>query len=332
MKRMIIIMLVAFCLLLFSSAVSAESDLPIDGSSWVDVPISDVAKVLQEAGYNKSEVADTDDSSYVGFYHDEKGIMVYLFYNKQTLKAESVSLIYYSGVDRAESIVESYSLIYGDPVVSNSEGNEVYIWGNAGYLYTVNFATSYENTKKKGDPFVLNIEAYSESSNVLDGNNEEQLSEPEATPAEDLEIGHVIDLPFVKMSFSKIEKLDKLTFTEKETGSLSTSLHKTMDNAKYIVIRGTIMNMSKHEMDVRNGLRGFAYVDGYEYQLGFFSSSDLNPLTECSFYLYALVPNELVNSFEKCEFRFGFNDEFQTDYLAYDESIFYDHKYQIIVK
>lgn len=239
-------------------------------------------------------------------------------------------MVFYKGADFARKIVESYSLIYGEPIITNNK-NEEYLWNNNGYHFRVSFATNYDDAKTGSVPFSLQIASQKSSGNT-EKEDEDNSTEAVPTAAEELRLGGTIDLPFVEMTFSRVQRLNELKFSEKETGSLAHSLNKNLPNSKYIAIRGKIKNKSKQPFDLNNGLRGKAYFDGYEYDIGFFSVSfEIEPLLESPFYLYALIPEDLASSFEECEFRFGFNDDFQTDYIAYDESIQYDHKYQITI-
>lgn len=328
MKRMTVLLLAVLFALTFLASATADSGLPLNGESWIHQAISEVASTLQSAGYSKNNETNND---YILFFRNESPENVYLYYDKQTLETNRVDMVFYNGADQVAKIVESYSLIYGEPTITEYKQNELYFWSNGAYSFSISFPTNYEDAKAGNMPFSLTIGSEENENNEQDSDAE--ATSPEPTSADELIIGQTISLPFVEMTFTKVEVLDELIFSEIETGSLAHSLGKTKPNTKYIAIRGTIMNKSKQSFEVANSLRGKAYVDGYEYDIGVFSISfNIEPLINSPFYMYALVPNELAHSFETCNFRFGFNNEFQTDYSVYDESIQYDYKYQITVK
>lgn len=175
---------------------------------------------------------------------------------------------------------------------------------------------------------VLCTESYA----LFEQGNQRTTSDASAEVVETVEIGSGIRNPMMLMTLDSVKEYDKLRFTEYETGSLAQSLSKSDQNATYIAIRGSFVNYAKKEFD-SNYLRGIAIIDGYEYRVGIYTlQSRIQPLGESMYYMYALVPNRLIKSYKSCVFKFGINEDFETDWEDYSDEKHYDYKYEIIIK
>ncbi len=334
MKKIVAIITILIVCITLPNTIYAAKELPFDGNSWVNISIADVAKILDDAGYTKNE--DRENNEDVLLYtRNNCPETVSVIFDTHSFMTTCVNLIfYYDGSEIVKRLVESYSILYGEPnITKNDYNNDVYVWKDNENVYEVTFCDTYEDAKQ-GMPFTLSIRL--SDNNEPDSNVKESKTtpEPEKTPAKTIEPGQAIDLPFITIEYTGSQVLEKLRFTAKETGGMEQSLYKDQEDSKYITIRGELKNKSKKALDVSNGLRGIAYVDGYEYSLHVFTTGgfEVEPLVNYYYYIYALVPNIIANNFEKCEFVFGFNEDFESDYFEFDEATQYDYKYQAIIK
>lgn len=55
MKCRLVLLITALVLIMVPLLVKADSELPLDGESWLNKSLSDAAAILQNAGYTKSD-------------------------------------------------------------------------------------------------------------------------------------------------------------------------------------------------------------------------------------------------------------------------------------
>ena len=132
-----------------------------------------------------------------------------------------------------------------------------------------------------------------------------------------LELEERVDHEFISFKFSKLRVMSILR--RKYKGDLySCSTEKDM---MILALEGTAKNPGTQTC--RPALSGTVVVDGYEYPLREWvvaKSGQLLPLYEAPFYVFAVIPPELAESYKSVEFRIGFNDDFAnnsyTDFSA----------------
>ena len=163
---------------------------------------------------------------------------------------------------------------------------------------------------------------------------DQRISELSTPPPKPLLIGEDIDLPFLHIKLNKFVQLNELCYTKKETGlGYEMSIVKNKKNAKYIAIYGEIKNTGTTSFWGSTGIDGLAIIDGYTYDLNVFPLNDeIEPFDTSLFYLYALVPNELANSFTSCIFQFGFDENLTKETLLSKDFEKYDYRYEIKLK
>ena len=138
-------------------------------------------------------------------------------------------------------------------------------------------------------------------------------------------LGETIALDFVEMTFSQAGIVSKLEAKDASSG-LGISMSPP-EGKQYFCLAGTIKNTGAAEYPVTQ-LVGEVTFDGtYTYSVspklvegGTLDAKTLSPLSENTYYLYAIIPDELASSFATYTLRIGFEDNFGAPAQSLDES------------
>ena len=157
----------------------------------------------------------------------------------------------------------------------------------------------------------------------------------EAPKAEAVDIGNTITVDFAEITIDEAGIADDIK-TSIKTGNITyTSGPDSSEDTEFVYIRGTIKNTSKAEMN-NPLISGNVDADGYTYELDLnviesdgSSAFSIAPLISYTYTLYAEVPNEIAQNFEKCSMNFGFEENFENVFTS-DES--YDTQYIYTIK
>lgn len=166
----------------------------------------------------------------------------------------------------------------------------------------------------------------------MKSNTEDSVS----TNMSQLTFGDKINFDFVKIGFSHAS-IQKMISTQEKTISI-----EAPSGSSFLTLVGTIENTGRIGYPI--SLTGkFIVNDYYEYSMHIEamtsdrSLNQLEPLSEATLYLYAIIPKSLKNEIHTVKVQFSFNDNFATPpilfnagkycyELTFDDSAFADPK------
>lgn len=135
-------------------------------------------------------------------------------------------------------------------------------------------------------------------------------------------IGETIQTDYVLLT---LDTYDSDTEIRSGTSQYGTYTYYTSDNGDpYFYLFGTLKNLGGTPVDIRNIYVQFCFDGKYNFKGsvdGVSSASngfihDVSPLAEVNYYIYTAVPQELIDTFETCEVKIGFTENF--DYKTVD--------------
>ena len=141
------------------------------------------------------------------------------------------------------------------------------------------------------------------------------VNEAMPTAYTELKLGDTINLDFVDMTIDGTGTADKLVPTDTSKGY---SYIADVENEQYYYINGTIKNLSGSNIDVKNIYIQFVFDNKYTYSgqmaacahTNNFYGESVKPLGTVEYYIYASVPDELIEQYTQCDIIFGFKNEF----------------------
>ncbi len=143
--------------------------------------------------------------------------------------------------------------------------------------------------------------------------------------SQELALAETTELDFVSFKFSDLRVMSILR--RKYKGNLfSCSTEKDM---LILALEGTIKNTGAESC--RPAVSGTVTVDGYVYPIREWlvqSGGILKPLYEVPFYVFAVIPPELADSYKTVEFRIGFNDDFANNSYTDFQACRYEYIYR----
>lgn len=152
-----------------------------------------------------------------------------------------------------------------------------------------------------------------DASNVI---NTMPSTEPPAAAASVVNFGDVIENESIVMTIETAEIKEELKY--QQTSSFSTSRY-IEEGKQAFCLMGTIENISGNEIDDW-AFKGKLVVDEkYNYDVSMWCPSDLEPLAEVPFFLFAEIPDKLVDSYSTATFTFGFNNDFESVFGEVEE-------------
>lgn len=144
-----------------------------------------------------------------------------------------------------------------------------------------------------------------------------------AAPAADtvFKIGDTIQTDYVSLTLDRYSSDKEI---RSGTSQYGTYTYYTSDNGDpYFYLYGTLKNLGGTPADIRNIYVQFCFDGKYNYKGsvdGVSSASngfihDISPLAEVDYYIYAAVPQELVDTFTTCEVKIGFTENFDYKFV-----------------
>lgn len=164
---------------------------------------------------------------------------------------------------------------------------------------------------------------------IVPGN--ENLPAPSGNAAEVQEIsngdtvvkmGDTIETDYFSMSLEGYDSDTEIRSGSSQYGTYS--YYKSDNGDPFFYVYGALKNLGGKPVDVRNIYVQFCFDGKYNYKgtVDGFSGDhsdfirDVSPLASVNYYMYASVPQELINSFTTCTVRVGFTRNF--DYKVVD--------------
>lgn len=151
-----------------------------------------------------------------------------------------------------------------------------------------------------------------------------------------INIGDKIELDFVEIEIEEYGTSDTITPTDTSRGY---SYIADVEKEKYYYITGTLKNLSGNTYDVENILVEFVFDEKYTYSgrlaacawTNSFYGENVKPLGTVKYYIYASIPEELIDSYSTCKISFGFANEFSVSKYSINESSC-DHIYSLTIE
>ena len=144
--------------------------------------------------------------------------------------------------------------------------------------------------------------------------------------------GDSIKTDFVEMTIERASIAQELKPTD-TSGVYSYMSDK--ENETYFYITGSMKNIGGDSYSVEEMNIQMTFDGKYNYS-GHIAADDggndfygdtVKPLGSVKYYMYALVPDELIESYSTCVVRFAFHDNFKHDY--HSDFNLYEHCYTI---
>lgn len=128
-------------------------------------------------------------------------------------------------------------------------------------------------------------------------------------------LGDTISLDFVEMTLEEIGVSE--TILPVDTSRVYSYISDT-PNEKYFYLTGTLKNLSGNTYDVEDIFAQMVFDGTYSYSAYLtacawsnnFYDESVKPLGTVKYYIYASIPDELINSYGECEIKFGFANDF----------------------
>lgn len=348
MKRISFIVIFLFIILVILQPVAYAKSKEINpkrlyalGENWLGRDDNKVAEKIKSIGYVE-DFSVPVLNGHIYFNNEVSLDHIAIRYDEKSKKVNNIAYSYKASPEIFTDIYESIEENIGNATYTATsiiwETNTITYELTASFLEESSDSISLFELQLGKKDFVLYVtKAENNTVKNLSTKNPQKTNTPTSTPKPTqmatAKIGTNITTPFVVIFLEKYEKIDKLQFSEKETGYLQVGLSKTKTNSKYIAIKGKIKNTGNVSFTLLNSIGGKVIIDGLEYEVGIFSPSFfIEPYDTYPIYLYALVPNEIAKNFKSCVFQIGFDDSLGNDSIftkAFEE---YDYRYEIKIQ
>lgn len=232
---------------------------------------------------------------------------------------------------KVTSIKYGFSVIFG----RNDNLHEIYNTyisklQNAGFSIQSNSDTNCDIYADSTKLATVSIESNRMNFNIVPGNENLTTSPSGATGSEAVvtggdtvvKMGESIETDYISMSLSTFDSASEL---RSGTSQYGTYTYLYSDNGDpYFYIGGVLKNLGGTPVDIRHIYVQFCFDGKYNYKgsvEGYSSNSngfinDVSPLASVDYYLYAAVPQELIDTYSTCTVRIGFTKNF--DYKVID--------------
>lgn len=137
-----------------------------------------------------------------------------------------------------------------------------------------------------------------------------------------LKMGDTIETDYVHLTLDEYDSDMEIQSGTSQYGSYT---YYYSDNGDpYFYLKGTFKNLGGVPVDIRHIYVQFCFDGKYNYKGEVAGASDasngfindISPLAEVTYYIYAAVPQELIDTFRTCSVRIGFTENF--DYKVVD--------------
>ena len=196
--------------------------------------------------------------------------------------------------------------------IQNNTGNACDIYSNE---------TKLASVSSEGNAIKFDIVPGNENVAPPSANTAEQV--PVEQIVEDvLNIGDTIETDYVMLTLDDCGTDMEIRSGTSQYGSYK--YYSSENGDPYFYIYGTFKNIGGTPVDIRNIYVQFCFDGKYNYKGSVDGVSadhsdfinDVSPLSSVNCYIYTAVPQELIDSYETCEVRIGFTENF--DYKVID--------------
>lgn len=232
-------------------------------------------------------------------------------------KVTSIKYSYSVSPGRSDDLKEIYGIY-----ISNLEKTDFTIQTDSD-----NSSTIYSGTTKLA---TISVDSNRISFDIVPGN--ENLTVAPSGSAGDtaeipggdtvVKIGDSIETSYFSMNFEKYDSDIEIRSGSSQYGTYS---YYTSENGDpFYFVYGTLKNLGGTPVDIKNIYVQFCFDGKYNYKgtvEGISSDTsrfitDVSPLASVNYYMYAAVPQELIDSYTTCSVRIGFTENF--DYKVVD--------------
>lgn len=168
--------------------------------------------------------------------------------------------------------------------------------------------------------------------NVVSQNNYNTTAPVENVSFQNVNLGTQITLDFLEMTFDTVSYAQELKPTDT---SRVYSYIADKENEQYFYLSGSIKNIGGAGYSVKNIVSEIVFDNKYTYNAHLaadnggndFYGDYVEPFGGVKYYIYASVPDELLNQYSTVTFRFGFKNNFSGSY--YDDFDECNYLYQL---
>lgn len=153
---------------------------------------------------------------------------------------------------------------------------------------------------------------------TMDGGNTETIPAGETT----LSVGDTIETDYVRLTLDAYDSDMEIRSGTSQYGRYT--FYYSDNGDPFFYLNGSFKNLGGVPVDIRNIYVQFCFDEKYNYKGEVAGASDasngfindISPLAEVGYYIYAAVPQELIDTFSTCTVKIGFTKNF--DYKVVD--------------
>lgn len=168
--------------------------------------------------------------------------------------------------------------------------------------------------------------------NVVSQNNYNTTAYVETVSFQNVNLGEKLTLDFLEMTFDMVSYAQELKPTD--TSSVY-SYYQDKENEQYYYLSGTMKNVGASGYSVENMVAEIVFDNKYTYNAHLaaddggndFYGDYVEPFGGVKYYIYASVPDELLNQYSTVTFKIGFKNNFSGSY--YDDFDECNYLYQL---
>ena len=168
--------------------------------------------------------------------------------------------------------------------------------------------------------FVLILVFFGKKNNYNGVEQKEKNKETKIHDFKNVSFGEKIELDFAEITIDGFyageeilpQKIDEMY-----------SLIEDKEGEKYFWLEGSVKNLSGEKLSIWKTVIEFTFDDKYNYVGDFMACADdddyfqdfpgIDPLKKTNYYMVVSVPDELANSYSKCDVKFGFKENFTNE-------------------
>ena len=151
-----------------------------------------------------------------------------------------------------------------------------------------------------------------------DKDSAQEESQTEAVVKEDefqqITMGSYIDLGFAHFTFNKASRSQEIRHPYR--GGF---YYPDIPGESYILLEGSVKNTGSQSIDIKNMSINIVFDDDQTFSnchivgddgVGGFNGTVLNPYISTNYYVYASVPDEILEKNKNCKIQMGLNDNY----------------------
>lgn len=149
---------------------------------------------------------------------------------------------------------------------------------------------------------------------------DDAVEKVEESKAEVINTGDVIKTEFIEISIGEVSTTNKIKIQTGAYSSLSSEEATAGETLMYLKVN--VKSLAGDELDISNGLKAkLLFDDKYNYEARAFGDDiySLSPLSSRDVYIYASVPNEILEQYKECKVKLGFEENLEWSSDEFEE-------------